>query len=129
MSVYFFRSEPGAAELRRLARRESGRTLLLGTKLENKLSQPCHGSPHRLGYAILRRASGSEHFMNLSYLERDNEKYVNTYFLTGNNQTPMYPGGFFTPCLRELTFALRSFAASSLLMICAISSAAALSSS
>jgi len=25
MSVYFFRSEPGAAELRRLARRESGR--------------------------------------------------------------------------------------------------------
>ena len=25
MPVYFFRSEPGAAELRRLARRESGR--------------------------------------------------------------------------------------------------------
>jgi hypothetical protein len=25
MSAYFFRSEPGAAELRRLARRESGR--------------------------------------------------------------------------------------------------------
>ena len=38
MSVYFFRSEPGAAELRRLARRESGRVcqrvLMIANMLE-----------------------------------------------------------------------------------------------
>jgi hypothetical protein len=45
MSVYFFRSEPGAAELRRLARRESGRVcqrvLMIANMLEGMDQTRC----------------------------------------------------------------------------------------
>ena len=37
MPAYFFRSEPGAAELRRLARRESGRVCQRGLMIANLL--------------------------------------------------------------------------------------------
>jgi putative transposase len=44
MSAYFFRSEPGAAELRRLARRESGRVcqrvLMIANMLEGMEHEP-----------------------------------------------------------------------------------------
>src|SRR6516162_2929167 len=47
-------------------------TLLLGPKPHHKLSQPSHNPPsERIGYATLRGALSPEHFMNLSYLERD----------------------------------------------------------
>jgi hypothetical protein len=43
MPVYFFRSDPGAAELRRLARRESGRVcqrvLMIANMLEGFYSE------------------------------------------------------------------------------------------
>src|SRR5262249_46511573 len=48
MSVYFFRSEPGAAELRRLARRESGRVCQRVLMIANMLDGMDHEEAARL---------------------------------------------------------------------------------
>ena len=48
MSVYFFRSEPGAAELRRLARRESGRVCQRALMIANMLEGMEHEEAARL---------------------------------------------------------------------------------
>jgi transposase len=47
MSVYFFRSEPGAAELRRLARRESGRVCQRVLMIANMLDGMDHEAAAR----------------------------------------------------------------------------------
>src|ERR1700738_4060392 len=49
MGAYFFRSEPGAAELRRLARRESGRVCQRGLMIANMLEGMEHEEAARLG--------------------------------------------------------------------------------
>ena len=48
MSVYFFRNEPGAAELRRLARRESGRVCRRVLMIANLLEGIEHEQAARL---------------------------------------------------------------------------------
>jgi transposase len=56
--VYFFRSEPGAAELRRLARRESGRVCQRALMIANMLEGMGHEEAARL--AGLSRAAAYE---------------------------------------------------------------------
>ena len=58
MSVYFFRSEPGAAELRRLARRESGRVCQRVLMIANMLEGMEHEEAARL--AGLSRSAAYE---------------------------------------------------------------------
>ena len=58
MPVYFFRSEPGAAELRRLARRESGRVCQRVLMIANLLEGMEHEEAARL--AGLSRSSAYE---------------------------------------------------------------------
>jgi transposase len=58
MSVYFFRSEPGAAELRRLARRESGRVCQRVLMIANMLEGMDHEEAARL--AGLSRSAAYE---------------------------------------------------------------------
>jgi hypothetical protein len=58
MSVYFFRSEPGAAELRRLARRESGRVCHRVLMIANMLEGMEHKEAARL--AGLSRSAAYE---------------------------------------------------------------------
>jgi len=58
MSVYFFRSEPGAAELRRLARRESGRVCQRVLMIANMLDGMDHEEAARL--AGLSRSAAYE---------------------------------------------------------------------
>src|ERR1700748_380230 len=58
MSAYFFRSEPGAAELRRLARGESGRVCQRVLMIANMLEGMEHEEAARL--AGLRRSAGHE---------------------------------------------------------------------
>src|SRR6266403_5622337 len=58
MSVYFFRSEPGAAELRRLARRESGRVCQRALMIANMLEGMEHEEAARL--AGLSRSAAYE---------------------------------------------------------------------
>src|SRR3984893_9879006 len=58
MPAYFFRSEPGAAELRRLARRESGRVCQRVLMIANMLEGMEHGDAARL--AGLSRAAAYE---------------------------------------------------------------------
>src|SRR5437016_11894776 len=58
MSVYFFRSEPGAAELRRLARRESGRVCQRALMIANMLEGMEHEQAARL--AGLSRSAAYE---------------------------------------------------------------------
>src|ERR1700738_4296173 len=48
MPAYFFRSEPGAAELRRLARRESGRVCQRALMIANMLEGMEHEEAARL---------------------------------------------------------------------------------
>ena len=48
MSIYFFRREPGAAELRRLARRESGRVCQRVLMIANMLEGMEHEEAARL---------------------------------------------------------------------------------
>ena len=48
MPTYFFRSEPGAAELRRLARRESGRVCQRVLMIANMLEGMEHEEAARL---------------------------------------------------------------------------------
>ena len=48
MSAYFFRGEPGAAELRRLARRESGRVCQRALMIANMLEGMEHEEAARL---------------------------------------------------------------------------------
>src|ERR1700720_1476172 len=55
MAAYFFRSEPGAAELRRLARRESGRVCQRVVMIANMLEGMEHEEAARL--AGLRRSA------------------------------------------------------------------------
>jgi hypothetical protein len=49
MPAYFFRSEPGTAELRRLARRESGRVCQRVVIIANLLEGMEHEESARLG--------------------------------------------------------------------------------
>ena len=56
MPAYFFRSEPGAAELRRLARRESGRVCQRVLMIANLLEGMEHEEAARL--AGLSRSAG-----------------------------------------------------------------------
>ncbi len=58
MSIYFFRSEPGAAELRRLARRESGRVCQRALMIANMLEGMEHEEAARL--AGLSRSAAYE---------------------------------------------------------------------
>jgi transposase len=58
MSVYFFRGEPGAAELRRLARRESGRVCQRVLMIANMIEGMDHEAAARL--AGLSRSSAYE---------------------------------------------------------------------
>src|SRR5438132_10143688 len=58
MSVYFYRSEPGAAELRRLARRESGRVCQRALMIANMLEGMEHEQAARL--AGLSRSAAYE---------------------------------------------------------------------
>src|SRR6516164_691295 len=58
MSAYFFRSEPGAAELRRLARRESGRVCQRVLMIANMLEGMEHEAAARL--AGLSRSAAYE---------------------------------------------------------------------
>ena len=58
MSVFFFRSEPGAAELRRLARRESGRVCQRVLMIANMLEGMEHEEAARL--AGLSRSAAYE---------------------------------------------------------------------
>jgi transposase len=58
MSVYFFRSEPGAAELRRLARRESGRVCQRVLMIANMLDGMDHEEAARV--AGLSRSAAYE---------------------------------------------------------------------
>ncbi len=58
MSVFFFRSEPGAAELRRLARRESGRVCQRALMIANMLEGMEHEQAARL--AGLSRSAAYE---------------------------------------------------------------------
>src|SRR5271156_2086335 len=58
MPVYFFRSEPGAAELRRLARRESGRVCQRVLLIANMLEGMEHEEAARL--AGLSRSAAYE---------------------------------------------------------------------
>src|SRR6202007_3459145 len=58
MSAYFFRSEPGAAELRRLARRESGRVCQRFLMIANMLEGMEHKEAARL--AGLSRSTAYE---------------------------------------------------------------------
>src|ERR1700682_2532521 len=58
MPAYFFRSEPGAAELRRLARRESGRVCQRGLMIANMLEGMEHEEAARL--AGLSRSAAYE---------------------------------------------------------------------
>ena len=58
MPVYFFRSEPGAAELRRLARRESGRVCQRVLMIANMLEGMEHEEAARL--AGLSRSTAYE---------------------------------------------------------------------
>src|SRR5271168_626254 len=58
MPVYFFRSEPGAAELRRLARRESGRVCQRVLLIANMLEGMEHEEAARL--AGLSRSAADE---------------------------------------------------------------------
>jgi len=58
MPVYFFRSEPGAAELRRLARRESGRVCQRVLMIANLLEGLEHDEAARL--AGLSRSAAYE---------------------------------------------------------------------
>src|SRR6516162_10525640 len=58
MPAYFFRSEPGAAELRRLARRESGRVCQRVVMIANMLEGMEHEDAARL--AGLRRSAAYE---------------------------------------------------------------------
>ena len=58
MSVYFFRSEPGAAELRRLARGESGRVCQRVLMIANMLQGMEHEEAARL--AGLSRSAAYE---------------------------------------------------------------------
>src|SRR5205807_4904293 len=58
MSVFFFRSEPGAAELRRLARRESGRVCQRVLLIANMLEGLKHEEAARL--AGLSRSAADE---------------------------------------------------------------------
>jgi hypothetical protein len=58
MPVYFFRSEPGAAELRRLARRESGRVCQRVLMIANMLEGMEHEEAARL--AGLSRSAAYE---------------------------------------------------------------------
>jgi transposase len=58
MPAYFFRSEPGAAELRRLARRESGRVCQRVLMIANLLEGMEHEAAARL--AGLSRSAAYE---------------------------------------------------------------------
>src|SRR5207244_4929270 len=58
MPAYFFRSEPGAVELRRLARRESGRVCQRGLMIANLLEGMEHEEAARL--AGLSRSAAYE---------------------------------------------------------------------
>jgi hypothetical protein len=59
MPVYFFRSDPGAAELRRLARRESGRVCQRVLMIANMLEGMEHEEAARLaGLSRWRPTSG-----------------------------------------------------------------------
>lgn len=58
MSVYFFRNEPGAAELRRLARRENGRVCQRVLMIANMLDGMDHEAAARL--AGLSRSAAYE---------------------------------------------------------------------
>ena len=59
MPAYFFRSEPGAAELRRLARRESGRVCQRVLMIANLLEGMEHEEAARLaGLSDQRLTSG-----------------------------------------------------------------------
>jgi transposase len=58
MSVYFFRSEPGAAELWRLARRQSGRVCQRVVMIANMLEGMDHEEAARL--AGLSRSAAYE---------------------------------------------------------------------
>jgi transposase len=74
MSVYFFRSEPGAAELRRLARRESGRVCQRALMIANMLEgmehdRPRPGRPPRVDAATAARLK--ERIVAGAELERD----------------------------------------------------------
>ena len=51
MPAYFFRSEPGAAELRRLARRERGRVCQRVLMIANMLEGMEHGGSGAVGWA------------------------------------------------------------------------------
>jgi transposase len=60
MSAYFFRSEPGAAELRRLARRESGRVCQRVLMIANMLEGMEHQEAARLA-GLSRSAAYERH--------------------------------------------------------------------
>jgi hypothetical protein len=67
MSAYFFRSKPGASELRRLARRESGRVCQRVLMIANMLE----GTEHEEAVGAVTSARFKERMVAGAALERD----------------------------------------------------------